>query len=394
MLEWLIIGGGIHGTHLAHVLLNRCGVARSDLAILDPNNQLLTSWTRRTTNTGMRYLRSPRVHHLDLEPFALERFANSKGYDAPSNWIAPYYRPAYELFQVHTNHIIKTHQLEQQHIIGRACALVRERQVWRIDTDSHSLYAKSVVLALGNTHLKIPAWAIPYYPHDGRVQHVLDLRFKRENLSPASRVLVVGSGISAGQLALSLMGGHEVTLLSRESLRHVDFDSSPCWLGPACLKAFAQADHERRRWMIGEARQRGTLAQDVYADVGQALEDGQMRFCLGDIAKVTEGANGVLQVHLHDRSTFSVDNIVLATGFEAKSPAQTWLKPTVEGHRLPVARCGYPILNESLRWSDGLYVTGALAELEVGPASANIFGARAGADRITRCLTAYCKYAH
>lgn len=75
MLDWLIIGGGIHGTHLAHVLVNQCGFSADAIRILDPHEALLAAWSQRTTNTGMRYLRSPRVHHIDLDYRSLERFA-------------------------------------------------------------------------------------------------------------------------------------------------------------------------------------------------------------------------------------------------------------------------------------------------------------------------------
>lgn len=57
---------------------------------------------------------------------------------------------------------------------------------------------------------------------------------------------------------------------------------------------------------------------------------------------------------------------------------------------LPCAACGYPLVDRALRWhgsADGpspLFVTGPLAELEVGPVSRNIQGARLAARRITQ----------
>ena len=49
---------------------------------------------------------------------------------------------------------------------------------------------------------------------------------------------------------------------------------------------------------------------------------------------------------------------------------------------LPCARCGYPIVDPSLRWHPGVYVSGPLAELELGPVARNIAGARRAGDRI------------
>ena len=67
MLDWPIVGGGVHGTHLAHDLLQRRGVARRRLAVVDPHAEPLARWNRRTTNVDMAYLRSPNVHNLGLE---------------------------------------------------------------------------------------------------------------------------------------------------------------------------------------------------------------------------------------------------------------------------------------------------------------------------------------
>lgn len=44
-------------------------------------------------------------------------------------------------------------------------------------------------------------------------------------------------------------------------------------------------------------------------------------------------------------------------------------------------------VSNSLRWGPNLYVTGALAELEMGPIARNISGARQAADRIVSSLS-------
>ncbi|MFJ7470361.1 hypothetical protein ACIQWI_17635 [Peribacillus frigoritolerans] len=78
--------------------------------------------------------------------------------------------------------------------------------------------------------------------------------------------------------------------------------------------------------------------------------------------------------------------ILLATGFKASMPGQEWLAPVIRSHHLRCAECGYPIISQSLQWGPGLYVTGALAELEMGPISRNISGARQAAERIVNSL--------
>ncbi len=48
----------------------------------------------------------------------------------------------------------------------------------------------------------------------------------------------------------------------------------------------------------------------------------------------------------------------------------------------PCARCGYPIVDTSLRWHPRVHVSGPLAELELGPTSRNIAGARRAAEKL------------
>jgi hypothetical protein len=47
-----------------------------------------------------------------------------------------------------------------------------------------------------------------------------------------------------------------------------------------------------------------------------------------------------------------------------------------------VTACGYPIVDQGLRWHEGIYVTGALAELEIGLVARNIIGARLAGERL------------
>ena len=77
-LDWLIIGGGIHGVHIAARLLGECGIAPDRLRILDPHYRLLAHWRNCAAATGMTHLRSPGVHHLALDPFSHLRFAGRR----------------------------------------------------------------------------------------------------------------------------------------------------------------------------------------------------------------------------------------------------------------------------------------------------------------------------
>jgi len=74
--------------------------------------------------------------------------------------------------------------------------------------------------------------------------------------------------------------------------------------------------------------------------------------------------------------------IVLATGFEERRPGGAWLDDAIDRLGLPCSACGYPLVDGALRWHPRIHVSGALAELEVGPAARNIAGARMAAERI------------
>jgi cation diffusion facilitator CzcD-associated flavoprotein CzcO len=78
MLDWLIVGGGIQGVHLAHALVQQKKWQADRIRILDPNPALLHIWRHQTANTGMHFLRSPAVHHIDVAPSALQRFARAR----------------------------------------------------------------------------------------------------------------------------------------------------------------------------------------------------------------------------------------------------------------------------------------------------------------------------
>ena len=52
-LDWLIIGGGVHGVHIAANLLGKCAVDGRDLRIIDPGQRLLERWRANTSVIGM-----------------------------------------------------------------------------------------------------------------------------------------------------------------------------------------------------------------------------------------------------------------------------------------------------------------------------------------------------
>ena len=124
-LDWLIIGGGIHGVHIAARLLGEAHVSPDRLRIVDPGDRLLARWRTCTAVTGMSHLRSPSVHHLDLDPWSLEDFADQRRSRERELFAPPYNRPALALFNEHCDRVVETFGLADLHIRARAtrCAV-------------------------------------------------------------------------------------------------------------------------------------------------------------------------------------------------------------------------------------------------------------------------------
>ncbi|MGQ9898587.1 MAG: FAD-dependent oxidoreductase [Acidobacteriota bacterium] len=387
MLDWLVIGGGIHGVHVALVLTVRAGVVADRLRILDPQPALLARWTQCTGNVQMAFLRSPLVHHIGLGAFDLFEFSRTPEGKPYAAFAPPYDRPGYALFQVHCQHLLAQHRLEALHLQGQAIGLHRlGERGWRVETPNGSLEARRVVLALGlSDQPAYPDWARACQAADAPVRHVFDCDMHTAQLASWRHAVVFGGGISAAQLALALAARRPgtVTLLMPHPVRIHQFDSDPGWLGPKYMRAFeAETSLERRRQMIREARHRGSMPKDVYQDVRQAVQQGILCLQEAGVTSATPQTDGQVLLSLTTGDTLETDNLLLATGFEPQRPGGRWLDDTIATYELPVAPCGYPVVSKSLRWARGLYVTGPLAELELGPTARNIAGARKAADRL------------
>lgn len=388
MLDWLLIGGGVHGTALAFHLIHRRRVPASRLRILDPHGSLMARWDRFTANTGMIYLRSPGVHHLNDDPFSLRTFALTQAGQPLADFIPLHQRPALALFRAHSQQIIDRHRLDTLRLCGAALALHRTRDGWRVETTHGLLEAANVVLAIGAGDApRWSDWAVRLRDRGAAVHHIFDVGFALESLPDAGRVLVIGGGISAAQVAVTLAARSpgRVSLLARHAPRIAHFDSDPCWTTRQCLARFAaEPDVSARRRMINAARQPGSMPPDVHQSLMAAIDAGRLRFDRAAVESVDwDGAT----ITLHTaESSYTAERLLLATGFEARRPGGAWLDAAIRAYDLPLAPDGYPLVDASLRWMHGLFVMGPLAELEVGPTSRNIIGARLAAARIGRCV--------
>ncbi len=331
----------------------------------------------------MTHLRSPSVHHLDLAPWSLQDAAGKRKHRDRGLFAPPYDRPALGFFNAHCDRVVEDFGLVDLHVRARATACSIDCDAVRVQlSNDEELVADKVVLALGASEQ--PAW--PEWAPKGtaRVHHVFEAGF---DAWPASKeaVVVVGGGISAGQLALKLIaGGHHVHLVSRHALRQHQFDSDPGWLGPKFMTRFdKEPDLDRRRALITEARHRGSVPPDVHRALRRAIKREQLRWHEAVVADLKQTDEG-LTLHLSTGEPIRAHRLLLATGFTSSRPGGPLVDQLVASESLSCAQCGYPVVDKALSWHPRIYVSGPLAELELGPTSRNIHGARRAGDRLVK----------
>jgi len=383
VLDWLIIGGGIHGTLLSRALTGSGRVPRDRIRVLDPHPAALAHWDLCTKGCGMTVMRSPSVHNLDLEPFSVRQFSRTT--DAESAFIEPYHRPHLALFRAHCEWMIETYGLDALRLQGTATELRARSGVLAVETDAGIVSARRIVLAIGGSGRPCwPSWAHTLRDAGACVHHVFEAALPGTGELEGT-TLIIGGGITAAQTALALheRGADEIVIIARHHPRISAFDIDPGWLGPRKLARFHRTrDLAERRCMITSARKRGSIPKEVSARLRRLLRGGHVRWQLDDIACANTLRAGTVALHGRSGTTLEARRVVLATGFEERLPGEEWLATAVTNLGLRTAPCGFPAVSAALCWHPGIHVTGALAELEIGPAARNIAGARMAAARI------------
>ena len=149
IFEWLIIGGGIHGVHIAARLIDEAGVKAENIRIVDPGKNLLERWKSCTETTGMGFLRSPSVHNLATEPMSLMALAESLDVPKSELFAPPYNRPSLQFFNEHCARVISRFNLDTLHVQGRAINAKMTCDYSQIELCSgDEIFAKNVELAM------------------------------------------------------------------------------------------------------------------------------------------------------------------------------------------------------------------------------------------------------
>lgn len=385
MYDWLIIGGGIHGVTIATFLLQAAGVKSSRLLIIDPNRELLCKWKERAKAVGMKSLRSSAVHHLDLEPFSLRNFASSREGRSYGRLRGRFGHPDLELFSAHCERVISENGLEDLHLQDSVLEVTpsSDNSCKEVSlTSGKKLCSKQIVLALGNPASLWPDWASK---SPAKVFHAFDSGWDEASFAGKS-VAVVGGGLSAAQIALKLLSrdAGQVKVFSRHPLKTSRFDSDPGWIGPKYRDGFEKAKCPVfKRRQIVNARRRGSITPEVYSDFTRALREQRIELNISEDCRAQSTGNEEQVKDTWKESLHACDRVILATGFQSSVPGDRLVSNISRSFELQRAPCGVPLLGDSVEWGKSVFVSGALAEMRIGPISRNISGARSAAAEIT-----------
>ncbi|WP_263020715.1 FAD/NAD(P)-binding protein [Natronobiforma cellulositropha] len=390
-----MVGGGVHGTHLAVRLLEEGVVGRDELRIVDPQG-LLGGFRRQCRQCGMDEFRSPFVHHVDRDPFSLRDFARARGREdelVSSSVGAD--RPTVSLFFDHADWVCDRLGLASAVVEATVTGLEERRDGVDLETTAGRLRARWCLLAVGHGGAYAsPEWA-DGLPASAPVSHVFEREFDPAAIGETAAVGVVGGAITAAQLATTVaQPGREVTLFARSPFRVETLEASTDWAHfsgvVADLQALPAASRERERTVL-EARHDGSVAPHAFRRVREALERGSVTLERSEITTATE-AGGTVVVTCRDGSAACLDELVCATGFGSPYDG-VLLRRLGAGDALETGYRGAPVLDDgSLRWRrrDGsrsrLFVTGAAAQQVLGPFARNVIGARRAGDLIVEAL--------
>lgn len=203
-IDLAIVGAGPHALTLVTHLLQKKKSMRGRFLVFDPSGTWMRQWNHQFAALEIPHLRSPAVHHPDPNPYALRHFAESRSEEL----FPPYDLPGTQLFQDFCRDVVGRWELQERVIPAQVQQIEpfyhQRRQRFRLGlADGRVLIARRVVLAIAGGTPQIPVWAQtlpPTYPADRLLYaHQIDLR----GLTLAGeRVLIVGSGLTSGHLAL------------------------------------------------------------------------------------------------------------------------------------------------------------------------------------------------
>lgn len=384
----LVVGAGPHALTCCSYLLQRRPALQGRLRVIDPYGWL-TRWNRQFDALGIDRLRSHVIDHPDPEPYALWEFA--QGTDKE---MGPYTAPGVRLFSDFCRTIITRYGLDEVLRCGRVERIINsDRGLFAMLADGTRLVAQRVVLATNIRVPRLPSWAqdLAEQAPPGRILHTEELDLRGLSLD-GERVMVIGGGLTAGQVALTaLTRGAAVTLVARSRLRRQVFDIQGGWLTPTHLRGFYAEPTAHRRVELIEAARWSSMTPAVVSALDDAAGAGTIDVWEGCEVLSASWAGSCWRVKL-DQRTEEAQRIWLATGTVPRLDIESL--PAQIGVSQPTEVVGgLPVLDDACRWpGTEVHLMGSLAALQLGPAARNLVGARMAAERIAPCVVPLDRY--
>lgn len=391
----VVIGGGVHGTHIAVQLLSRTDITEDEIRIIESRGKPLAGFEEKCEKCGMNELRSPFVHHIGVDPFGLRDFARSNDRTdelVPSETGGD--RPTLALFLDHADRVVDRYDIDSLVVPARAtdvCRATDRPGPLVVETTRGPLRTRECVLAVGHggAHNQ-PAWS-EALPEDAPVTHVWDEAFS-PGTTENGDICVVGGGITAAQLTTTLARPERtIRMLSRSPLRVEQIEADQRWMHPGGAAESLRSSHpgsKARYETIDTARHDGTLPPYTFRRLRRSIERERVELHVTDVEAAT-WACGPVVVNSMDGRAWCFDRIVLATGFHNpySNPLLDRIATSLD---LEVGFRGMPVLDDdTLAWrgTDGrssrVFVTGVAAESVLGAFGRNIIGARRAGDILT-----------
>ena len=392
MADLVIVGAGPQALTLSCLMLQKRSQLKRRLRIVDPSGRWLSRWQRQMERYEIPWLRSPSPHHPHPNAHALRSFAHRQQRNRELE--GAYGLPHTDLFAAFCREVIAEFELEE-------CVQAASVERLRLPgsgrgplelglSDGRIWHAERVVIATGNGAPQWPAWITTIsgdHPADA-LRHSDAIDLPALQLRPGERILIVGGGLTSAHLSLgALRRGAQVLLLCRRRLKHKPFDADPGWLGPKYLKAFqAEPCMHRRRHLVLEARNGGSITPEAAAELRQAERRGELQLHEHCQVQTARWSADQWDIVCSEGQQLVADRIWLATGHHQGVSQQPLLRQLHQQRPIELVD-DWPVLGPDLSWPGTLvHVMGGLCALQIGPAARNLFGGREAAQRICRAV--------
>lgn len=324
-----------------------------------------------------------------------------------------YYRPSTKLFHDYCTAVVDRYGLKDS-IVNDEVVDVEHKLIqcgedigkgFVIRTMSGKVYGcKFAVVASGHRgkiNYPLPICPNSQYPHGScHTTHLfsnevrfLDLQYFANPRRKS--IVIIGGGLTSAQLAHVACQDPtvaKVNLVFRSGIKIKHFDFHLDWVAKyknVKKSSFYNLEtNELKYEMMNDAREGGSINPEYYKKLKQHVKAGRLKWLTETQVVEQDWEQEAWNLQLKNKkgditNLQKVDYIYYATGVQADIESLPFMRTMFEQHPIDICR-GYPSITDNLQWNKEipLYVVGKNAALQVGPTSANLDGARLGAERI------------